>query len=117
MSTREGSKIPSAELSEKQARAGHARLHGEIVEHDKRYYQNDAPTVSDAEYDALRKRYGEIEQRFPDLRTLESLTLKVGVAPGVCFAKVRHAVPMLSLDNAFAEEDVTRFVERIRRFL
>src|SRR3954463_8404659 len=116
MATRDASKIPPDELSEKQARAEHARLHGEIVEHDKRYYQNDAPTVSDAEYDALRKRYGEIEQRFPDLRTLESLTLKVGVAPGGRFAKVRHAVPMLSLDNAFSDEDVTRFIDRIRRF-
>jgi NAD-dependent DNA ligase len=65
----------------------------------------------------LRKRYGAIEQRFPDLRTLESLTLKVGVAPTGRFAKVRHAVPMLSLDNAFSDEDVTRFVDRIRRFL
>src|SRR3954465_8756235 len=117
MANRDASKIPPDELSEKQARAEHARRHGEIVEHDKRYYQNDAPTVSDAEYDALRKRYGEIEQRFPDLRTLDSLTLKVGVAPTGRFAKIRHAVPMLSLDTAFSEEDVIRFVERIRRFL
>ncbi len=105
------------DLSAKQAKAEHARLHAELTEHDKRYYQQDAPTVTDAEYDALRKRYGDIEQRFPDLRTLESLTLKVGVAPTGRFAKIRHAVPMLSLDNAFSEEDVTRFVERIRRFL
>ena len=73
--------------------------------------------MSDAEYDALRKRYGAIEQRFPGLRTLESLTLKVGVAPTGRFAKVRHAVPMLSLDNAFSGDDVARFVDRIRRFL
>ena len=104
-------------LSEKQAKAEHARLHAEISEHDKHYYQDDAPTVSDAEYDALRKRYGAIEQRFPALRTLESLTLKVGVAPTGRFAKVRHAVPMLSLDNAFSSDDVARFVDRIRRFL
>src|ERR1044072_3170287 len=107
--------VPS--LSEKQAKAEHARLHAELIEHDKRYYQDDKPTVTDAEYDALRRRYGDIEQRFPDLRTLESLTLKVGAAPTGRFAKIRHAVPMLSLDNAFSEEDVTRFVERIRRFL
>src|ERR1044072_6959908 len=107
--------VPS--LSEKQAKAEHARLHAELIEHDKRYYQDDKPTVTDAEYDSLRRRYGEIEERFPDLRTLESLTLKVGVAPTGRFAKVRHAVPMLSLDNAFSEEDVTRFVEPIRRFL
>src|SRR5436190_1495509 len=111
------SKVSVEELSAKQAKAEHGRLHAELVEHDKRYYQQDTPTISDAEYDALRKRYGDIEQRFPNLRTLESLTLKVGVAPTGRFAKVRHAVPMLSLDNAFSDEDVTRFVERIRRFL
>src|SRR4051794_4694454 len=111
------SKISIESLSAKQAKVEHARLHAALIEHDKRYYQNDAPTISDAEYDALRKRYADIEQRFPDLRTLESLTLKVGAAPTGRFAKVRHAVPMLSLDNAFSEEDVTRFVDRIRRFL
>src|SRR5437899_2578274 len=110
-------KVSVSDLTEKQAKVEHARLHGEISAHDKRYYADDAPTVTDAEYDALRKRYGDIEQRFPDLRTLDSLTLKVGVAPTGRFPKVRHAVPMLSLDNAFSEEDVTKFVERIRRFL
>jgi DNA ligase (NAD+) len=117
MAKQDVTKLPVSDLTEKQAKAEHARLHAEISEHDRRYYVNDAPTISDAEYDALRKRYGAIEERFPDLRTLESLTLKVGVAPTGRFAKVRHAVPMLSLDNAFAEEDVTRFVDRIRRFL
>src|SRR4051812_20205608 len=117
MAPRDASKISVSDLTEKQAEAEHARLHAELTEHDKRYYQNDAPAITDAEYDALRTRYGEIEQRFPDLRTLESLTLKVGVAPTGRFAKIRHAVPMLSLDNAFSDEDVTRFVERIRRFL
>src|SRR4051812_5670832 len=117
MAARDASKIVIDELSEKQARAEHARLHAEIIEHDKRYYQNDAPSVSDAEYDALRKRYAEIEQRFPDLKTPESLTLKVGVAPTGRFTKVRHAAPMLSLDNAFSDQDVTKFVDRIRRFL
>src|SRR5436305_4216255 len=117
MAPRDASKSSVSDLAEKQAKAEHARLHAELTEHDKRYYQNDAPTVTDAEYDGLRKRYGEIEQRFPDLRTLDSLTLKVGVAPTGRFPKVRHAVPMLSLDNAFSEEDVTKFVERIRRFL
>ena len=105
------------DLSDKQAKAEHARLHAELLEHDKRYYQDDKPTVTDAEYDALRKRYGDIEERFPDLKTLESLTLKVGAAPTGRFAKIRHSVPMLSLDNAFSEEDVTRFADRIRRFL
>ena len=73
--------------------------------------------MSDADYDALRRRYGAIEDRFPQLRTLESLTQRVGAAPSGRFAKVRHAVPMLSLDNAFAEQDVVDFVGRIRRFL
>jgi len=117
MAKQDATKLPIQSLSERQAAAEHARLHAELSEHDKRYYQNDAPTVSDAEYDALKRRYGEIEERFPELKTLESLSLKVGAAPTGRFAKVRHAVPMLSLDNAFSEEDVTRFVDRIRRFL
>ena len=117
MAKQDATKLPVESLSGKQAAAEHARLHAELAEHDKRYYQNDKPTVTDAEYDALKRRYGEIEERFPELKTLESLSLKVGAAPTGRFAKVRHAVPMLSLDNAFSEEDVTRFAERIRRFL
>src|SRR5262249_47264172 len=117
MASRDATKIAVSDLSEKQAKAEHARLHAELTDHDKRYYQDDKPTVTDAEYDALKRRYGEIEERFPELKTLESLSLKVGAAPTGRFAKVRHAVPMLSLDNAFSEEDVTRFVDRIRRFL
>jgi DNA ligase (NAD+) len=105
------------DLTEKQAKAEHARLEAEIKAHDRRYYEEDSPTVSDAEYDALRRRYEAIEQRFPDLRTLESLSLRIGTAPSGRFAKIRHAVPMLSLDNAFSEQDVADFVDRIRRFL
>ena len=92
-------------------------MEARLAEHDRRYYQEDAPTVSDAEYDRLRQRYNAIEARFPQLRTAESLTAHVGAAPAARFAKVRHAVPMLSLDNAFAEGDVVEFVGRIRRFL
>jgi DNA ligase (NAD+) len=117
MASRDASKLSVSDLTDKQAKAEHARLHAELTGHDKRYYQDDKPTLTDAEYDALKRRYGEIEERFPELKTLESLTLKVGAAPTGRFAKVRHAVPMLSLDNAFSEEDVTRFVDRIRRFL
>ena len=117
MARRDKSETPVEDLKEKQAKAEHAQLAAEIAAHDRRYYQDDAPTVSDAEYDRLRRRYGEIEARFPQLRTLESLTQRVGAAPSARFAKVRHAVPMLSLDNAFAEEDVVDFVGRIRRFL
>jgi len=116
-STVKTDKTPVDLLTEKQAKAEHARLQVEISGHDKRYYQQDKPTVSDAEYDALRARYNAIEARFPDLRTLESLSLKVGAAPSRGFAKIRHAVPMLSLDNAFADQDVVDFVARIRRFL
>ncbi len=117
MPRRDKNETPVENLTEKQARAEHARLAAEIAEHDRRYYQEDAPTVSDAEYDRLRQRYAAIEARFPQLRTLESLTQRVGAAPAARFAKVRHAVPMLSLDNAFAEQDVLDFVARIRRFL
>ena len=117
MARRQKSETAVDDLSEKQAKAEHARLEAEIAEHDRRYYQDDAPSVSDAAYDALRQRYNAIEARFPDLQTLESLTRRVGAAPSARFAKVRHAVPMLSLDNAFTEEDVADFVGRIRRFL
>jgi DNA ligase (NAD+) len=104
-------------LTERAAKTEHARLGPEITEHDRRYYQDDAPTISDAEYDRLRRRYAAIEARFPQFVTRESLTQRVGAAPAARFAKVRHAVPMLSLDNAFADEDVVDFVGRIRRFL
>src|SRR5580700_8971477 len=117
MAKKSHSATPPETLTEAQAKAEHARLAAEIAGHDRRYYQDDAPSVSDADYDALRRRYGAIEARFPQLRTLESLTQRVGAAPSARFAKVRHAVPMLSLDNAFAEEDVVDFVGRIRRFL
>jgi DNA ligase (NAD+) len=108
---------PVEKLSLKEAKAEHARLEAEITAHDKRYYQDDAPTVSDAEYDALRQRYEALEAQFSELQSLTSLTRKVGAAPSGKFKKVRHAVPMLSLGNAFSEEDVTDFVDRIRRFL
>ena len=110
-------KAPVALLTAKEAATEHARLTKELSGHDKRYYQQDRPTISDAEYDELRRRYNAIEARFPDLRTIESLSLKVGVAPAGRFKKVRHAVPMLSLDNAISDQDVVDFVGRIRRFL
>ena len=93
------------------------RLALEIERHDKAYYQEDAPKISDAEYDGLRKRFNAIEARFPEFVSGESPSQKIGAAPSGRFKKVRHAVPMLSLDNAFAEEDVVDFVGRIRRFL
>src|SRR3984893_6156088 len=104
-------------LSEAQARREHARLGEEIGAHDRRYYTEDAPTVSDANYDALRRRYEAIEVAFPEFATPDSLTTKVGAAPSEKFAKVRHRVPMLSLGNVFRDEEVADFVTRVRRFL
>jgi DNA ligase (NAD+) len=100
-----------------EAREEHEALGREIAEHDRRYYAEDAPSIPDAEYDALRQRYEALETQFPDLAGEGSLTRKVGAKPSEKFAKVRHRVPMLSLANAFKDEDVAAFVERIRRFL
>ena len=108
---------PLESLSAAQARREHARLGEEIAAHDRRYYTEDAPTISDAEYDALRQRYEALEAAFPELATPESLTKKVGAAPSEKFAKVRHRVPMLSLGNIFADEEVAEFAARVRRFL
>src|SRR5919112_249556 len=104
-------------LTRAQAKVEHKRLALEIERHDRAYYQDDAPKVSDAEYDALRKRFNAIEARFPELVSSESPSQKVGAKPSGRFAKVRHPVPMLSLDNAFAEAEVLDFIARIRRFL
>lgn len=104
-------------LSREQAAAELARLAAEIAEHDRLYYAEDAPRISDAEYDALRRRNAAIEARFPDLIRPDSPSLRIGAAPAAAFAKVRHIRPMLSLDNAFDDEDVREFERRIRRFL
>jgi DNA ligase (NAD+) len=106
-----------ADLTKAQAKVEHMRLTLEIERHDRAYYQDDAPKISDAEYDALRQRFNAIEKRFAEFVSAESPSQKVGAAPSGKFKKVRHTVPMLSLDNAFAEEDVVDFVGRIRRFL
>ncbi|MED6312065.1 MAG: NAD-dependent DNA ligase LigA, partial [Pseudomonadota bacterium] len=105
------------ELSEAEARKELAQLAMQIAYHDSRYYQDDAPEVSDAEYDALRLRNAEIEERFPELRRKDSPSNRVGAAPSSGFAKVQHARPMLSLANAFDGDDVHDFVARARRFL
>ncbi|HVX78361.1 MAG TPA: NAD-dependent DNA ligase LigA [Bradyrhizobium sp.] len=106
-----------ATLTKAQAKVEWKRLALALEENDRRYYQEDAPTISDAEYDALRQRFNAIEARFPEFVTPESPSQKIGAAPSGRFRKVRHAVPMLSLDNAFAEQDVRDFVARIERFL
>jgi DNA ligase (NAD+) len=117
MPSQDALKTDPAKLTEAQAKAELKRLATEIAAHDKRYYQQDAPSVTDAEYDALRQRNSAIESRFPKLIRPDSPSKRIGVAPTGKFKKVRHAVPMLSLDNAFAEQDVIDFVARIRRFL
>jgi DNA ligase (NAD+) len=105
----------SAEIS--RAREEHRRLGEEIAAHDRAYYQNDAPVVSDAEYDALRRRYEALERQFPELAGEDSLSKKVGAAPAEKFAKITHAVPMLSLGNIFADDELEEFVARVKRFL
>ena len=117
MPTKHATSVVVTDLTQAQAKDELKRLAVEIAAHDKRYYQQDAPTVTDAEYDALRRRNAAIEARFPELIRSDSPSQRVGAAPTGRFKKVRHAVPMLSLDNAFAEEDVIDFVARIRRFL
>ncbi|QGZ95938.1 NAD-dependent DNA ligase LigA [Terricaulis silvestris] len=104
-------------LTAKEAAGELERLAAEIARHDKLYHGKDAPEISDAEYDKLRNRNNAIEARFPDLVREDSPTLRVGSAPTEKFGKVRHAVPMLSLDNAFDADDARSFVQRVQRFL
>jgi DNA ligase (NAD+) len=108
---------PVEGLTLDQARLEHERLAEAISEADRQYYQDDAPTLTDADYDALRRRYEALEAAHPALKTADSLSQKVGAAPASKFGKVTHAVPMLSLSNAFADEEVIDFVGRVRRFL
>ncbi len=108
---------PVSELAPDAARAEHARLVAEIEEHNRRYHVEDAPTVTDAEFDALFLRLKEIESRFPELVTPDSPTQKVGAAPATGFAKVRHLKPMLSLENAFDAAGVRDFMAGVRNFL
>ncbi len=112
-----GADKPVTELTARQAAAELARLAEEIARHDRLYYTNDAPELTDAAYDALRRRNGAIEARFPDLVRADSPSKSVGAAPAEKFGKVRHAMAMLSLDNAFDAADAHAFVARVRRFL
>jgi DNA ligase (NAD+) len=105
------------DLTEEGAKARHAALSAEIAEADRLYHGEDAPEISDAEYDALRRELEQIEGRFPDLAGTGEASASVGAKPSSKFEKVKHAVPMLSLGNAFADEEVEDFVARVRRFL
>ncbi len=109
--------VPVEELSEAQAKAELKRLAALIRHHDELYYRQDAPEISDAEYDALRLRNEAIEAHYPKLVRADSPSHRVGAAPAEGFGKVRHRVPMLSLGNAFDAEDIVQFVERVHRFL
>ena len=105
------------ELSETEAAEELAHLAAEIARHDRAYYERDAPEVSDAEYDALRRQNAAIEARFPSLIRPDSPSNRLGAAPAGGFAKVRHRLPMLSLDNGFGADDFAEFCARARRFL
>ena len=105
------------DLEKLDAKVRHSDLVKEIRAHDQAYYQEDAPKISDAEYDKLRKELESLEKKYPDLVTKDSPTQTVGASPSKGFQKVKHAVPMLSLSNVFSEEDVGDFLERIRKFL
>ena len=111
------SDIPVDQLTESAAREELDRLTADLARHDTLYHGDDSPEISDADYDALKRRALEIEDLFPDLTRPASPSQVVGAAASSQFAPVRHGVPMLSLDNAFSAEEVTDFVARIRRFL
>lgn len=108
---------PVADLDEGEAVEELTRLADELTAHDLAYHQQDAPTVSDADYDALKRRNLEIEARFPGLIRENSPSLRVGAALAEQFSPVEHGVPMLSLDNAFSDEEALEFDARVRRFL
>lgn len=105
------------ELTTETAREKLAELAAEIERHDRAYHQNDAPEITDADYDRLRRLNTAIEAKFPDLVREDTPSGKVGAAPATGFGKITHSRPMLSLDNAFNAEDVENFVSRVRRFL
>jgi len=104
-------------VTEAEAAGELKRLAHEIAHHNRLYHDNDAPEISDAEFDALVRRNNALEAEFPQLVREDSPSKVVGAAPGGTLAKVRHALQMLSLDNAFAEEEVADFIGRVRRFL
>ena len=107
---------PAAALNDGEAAAELTRLADELAAHDL-HYRDEAPTVTDGEYDALKRRNGDIEQRFPHLVRENSPSLKIGAARAESFSPVTHGTPMLSLDNAFSNEEAAEFDAKVRRFL
>ncbi len=103
-------------FSEAEARAELYRLHGLLSDADRAYFEADAPDITDAEYDGMKRRYQALETAFPELKRPDSLSDKVAGAPVEGFAKVRHEVPMLSLAKAYTDQDVIEFAERGKRF-
>lgn len=108
---------PIGNLSRAEAAEELEQLAQEIKAHDAAYHQQDAPRISDADYDAMRRRNDDIEARFPDLKRADSPADMVGAAPAQGFAKVTHVMPMLSLGNAFNADDINDFIQRVRKFL
>src|ERR1700761_2308132 len=106
---------PAAKLNEAEAAAELTRLADELAAHDLAY-RDEAPTITDGDYDLLKRRNGDIEERFPHLIRENSPTLKVGAARAETFSPVTHGTPMLSLDNAFSNEEAIEFDARVRRF-
>src|SRR5687768_4010340 len=100
-------------FADEDARKRHAELVKEIRRHDILYHQKDRPEISDADYDALRRELEGLEEQYPDLKTEESPSEKIGAPVASGFKKVRHAVPMLSLSNAFDDTDVIDFLDRV----
>ncbi|MEZ2406522.1 DNA ligase (NAD+) [Bosea sp. OAE752] len=111
------SETPVAELTPRRARLEHKRLAAEVQAANDAYFQDDQPIMDDAAYDAKRRRLVALEEAFPELKESGGVSSKVGARPSGKFAKIRHRVPMLSLDNAFSDEAVAEFVQRVYRFL
>src|SRR6266404_6736818 len=102
---------------EKQAAKRVAQLREQIEEHNRRYYEEAAPTISDRQYDSLYAELVDLERSFPQLASPESPTQRVGGKPLTAFAQIEHRAPMLSLDNTYSEEEVAKFYARITRLL
>jgi DNA ligase (NAD+) len=108
---------PVEDLTPEAARAEHQALAPEIAAANEAYHSDSAPIMDDATFDAKFRRLAALESAFPELKGAEALSDKVGAKPSGKFAKIRHRVPMLSLNNAFADEDIDDFVTRVRTFL